>query len=134
MNAKTATLSAAVTQGALMIILAHLVSLNGEWSGCGIRIIRAVRSREDSEDACREMKALMTSARMENAEIKAIIAHDDFRTTLLANSKDASLTFLGFRIPTAEQAIDFQNQFAALLEGMPAAMLIHSTGEADLMS
>ncbi len=120
--------------GSLMVILAHLVSLNPEWSGCRIRIIRVVSNRHLFEGAHQELETLMNSARMESAEIKVIIAENDFSTTLHKHSGNASLVFLGFRFPDEESAPTFQQRFTRLLDNMPTTMLIHSTGEADLLS
>jgi amino acid transporter len=120
--------------GSLMVILAHLVSLNQEWSGCGIRILRVVSDQTYCQQARSELTSLMAAARMENANVAVIVAEQDFSATLHKHSADATLVFLGFRFPTLETASAFQERFSVLLDGMPTTMLVHSTGEADLMS
>lgn len=119
------------SNGSLVVILAYLISRNREWSGAQIRILRLVQNKVATATAQAELDELVRSARM---DAKTIIVKADkpFAEILKQYSSGTATVFLGFRIPGEEDAVVFQQGMAALLEGMPTTLLVHSTGEADL--
>jgi len=118
--------------GSLMVILAYLVSLNSDWTNTNIRILRMVRSKEEQKAAWDELRQLCEAARI-RADILVVVANSSFRETLHAYSSAATVVFLGFRIPQQPDAASFQQNMATLLKGLPTTILVHSTGEADVM-
>ncbi len=123
-----------MNNGSLMVILAYLMTLNAEWNSATIRILRVVREDSNVEEAEREMSGLMEAARMKTARVKVIVSDQPYPQILHENSHDATVVFLGFSIPEERYALRFQQWFGRLLEGLPTTLLIHSTGEADLIS
>jgi len=119
--------------GSLMVILAHLISLNPEWSGVKIRIIRVVNTVEERGDAHKELEQLIEAARMDVA-VETIIFDDSFPNMLRRYSGNATVIFLGLSIDANTDPIKFQEAYTALLLGMPTTIMIQSTGEADLLS
>lgn len=119
--------------GSLMVILAYLLSLNPEWSNSDIRVLRMVRDPEAAQSAYEELHALIEGARMK-AKVEVIGSMGPFRNTLKEHSADSTAVFLGFRIPPDEETEMFQARFSEILEGLPTTILVHSTGEADLLS
>jgi len=119
--------------GSLMVILAYLISLNGEWSGVRIRILRLVNSPEERSRAYGELKQLIEAARMD-ISIEVIFSEDSFPSLFRRHSATATAIFMGFQVDANTDALRFQNSFGTLLEGMPTTILIQSTGEADLLS
>ncbi len=119
--------------GSLMVILAYLISLNNEWSGSQIRILRIVKSDDLHDIAYNELKNLIDFARI-RATVEIICSPKDFHSILHEKSSDAQLIFLGFDIPTHIAIENFQNGTTKLLQGLPTTLLVSSTGEADLLS
>lgn len=119
--------------GSLMVILAYLLSINPEWSGSQIRILRAIRSNNNAEETRFELESLIENARIK-AIVKIIVSQMDFSSILKENSSDASIIFLGFDIPEPSGILAFQSSFDKMLNDMPTTMLISSTGDADLLS
>lgn len=120
--------------GSLMVILGYLLSLNSEWSGCTIRILRVVSNRGQVMYAESELKKMMDSARMSNTKIEIIVSEKKFPEILKETSVDSAVVFLGFEIPEVESTPQFQRGYSMLLESMPTTFLVNSTGEADLIS
>ena len=116
-----------------MVILAYLLSINPEWSGSQIRILRAIRSNNNAEETRFELESLIENARIK-AIVKIIVSQMDFSSILKENSSDASIIFLGFDIPEPSGILAFQSSFDKMLNDMPTTMLISSTGDADLLS
>ncbi len=119
--------------GSLMVLLAYLMSLNSEWSGCRIRILRVVREEHYYQRAHDALQKIMDAARMSDAEVNVIVSDQSFDTILQSHSNDATVVFMGFAVPELRMAEQFHRQLAQLLESLPTVLLIHSTGEADLM-
>jgi amino acid transporter len=120
--------------GSLMVILAYLISLNSQWSGCRIRILRVVAAESDYLPAYAELKSLMESARMSKAKIEIIVSADPFPEIFRRTSDRATAILLGFGIPEDNDAELFHRWFSSLLTDMPTTLMVHSTGEADLTS
>ncbi len=119
--------------GSLMVLLAYLMSLNSEWSGCRIRILRLIRDQRLNQRANDALKAIMEAARMGNAQVEVIVSDESFDKILQMHSRDATVIFMGFAVPELGDAANFHQQFSTLLASLPTVLLIHSTGEADLM-
>ena len=121
------------SNGSLMVILAYLLSLNRGWSGSTIRILRIIPDASEHTATHKELHTLIEASRM-NFSIKIIISKDPFPELLHTYSRDATAIFMGFNIPTPENAKTFHASYSRLLEGLPTTLLVHSTGEADLTS
>jgi hypothetical protein len=119
--------------GSLMVILAHLISLNSEWSDVKIRILRVVNSKDEVDSARKELEQLIEAARME-VDIETILSNDTFPNMLRRNSGLSTVVFLGFSADANTDPERFQEAYTGLLQGMPTTILIQSTGEADLLS
>ena len=116
-----------------MVILAYLLSINPEWSGSQIRILRAIRSNSNADETRFELESLIENARIK-AFVKIIVSQQNFSSILKEYSSDASIIFLGFDIPEPSESFSFQSSFDEMLKDMPTTMLISSTGDADLLS
>lgn len=119
--------------GSLMVILAHLVSLNADWSGCTIRILRLVDGPEHKDVAREELTTLVEAARM-SAEIEVIHSAKPFAAILHESSIGSTVVVMGFQIPEGHRAADWQRFYTGLTADMPTTLLVSSTGEADLLS
>jgi hypothetical protein len=121
------------SNGSLMVILAYLLSLNSPWTGTSIRILRVISEMSEHAPTHRELSTLIEAARMK-ITVKVIISREPFPSILHTHSRDATAIFMGFNLPTQENALTFHHSFSELLEGLPTTLLVHSTGEADLTS
>jgi len=119
--------------GSLMVILAHLITLNPEWSGVKIRILRIVNTVEEKDAAHKELEQLIEAARMDVA-VETIVSDDTFPNMLRRYSGNAAVIFLGLSIDANTDPLKFQEAYTTLLKGMPTTIMIQSTGEADLLS
>jgi uncharacterized glyoxalase superfamily protein PhnB len=119
--------------GSLMVILAYLLSLNSEWSGAKIRILRVVNTPDEMKSAREELEKLIEAARMDVA-VQTFLADDTFPNMLQKYSGNSTVVFLGFSADANTDPARFQEGFTDLLQGMPTTIMIQSTGEADLLS
>ena len=119
--------------GSLMVVLAHLLVTNHKWKQSKIRILRLTRSDQERAVAVEQMNHLVEAARIP-AEIDVLVSDRPFPEVLQAHSADATVVFLGFYTPTLKHAATFHDQYTSLLRGMPTTLLVHSSGEADLLA
>ena len=119
--------------GSLMVILAHLIMLDRDWGHTRLRLLRQVRSDVEVAGAQAELTRIAEEARIV-ADIAAPVSDRPFAEVLREHSADATLLVLGLnRVDEAVQEGFYQNT-EALLDGMPTALLICSSGEPDLMA
>ena len=118
--------------GYLMLILTHLLTGNWEWARGTARVLRMVDNEAGSEPARQALEELVDQARIE-ADVEIVASEGPFRDALRANSVDADLILMGFRIPEDPDAPLFAPGFEGWMGGMPPVLLVCSTGEADPM-
>jgi len=116
--------------GALMLLLAHLLSQTPEWNNRRIRLLRAVPDEDRVEPARRKLETLIRDARI--AAEPVVVRSTSFADALYAQSGASSLVFLGFRTPDKGEERAFMKRFRALMKGLPDVILVHSEGSAKL--
>jgi len=121
--------------GYLMLLIAHLLTLNWEWSHARIRLLRLLRDEAGRQPSEKALQALVDAARV-NAEATILVSEDPFPKVLERHSADASLVILGFKIPEArdEDAYRFQMHFERVLSGLPTTLLVCSSGQEDVLA
>ena len=119
--------------GSLMLILAHLLTRNWEWSRSSIRVLRVVPTEDERGPGETNMRDLVEAARI-TADVKVIVSRDAFRDVFQRTSRDAAVAFVGFHPAAEDQAEAFYTDFQALTKEMPTLILVSSSGEADLLA
>ncbi len=119
--------------GPLMVLMAHLLVHNWEWSGTRIVLKRAVSDATQLDDARNELLHLANEARV-NAEVEIVVAGNSFADTLQLNSLDADCVFLGFELPSRGEEEQWLQSFNSMLARMPTTLLVHSADGKDYLS
>lgn len=83
--------------GALMLLLAYLLTKNDEWRNRPIRLLRVIPSEAGRAEVLRHLSELIGAFRIEAAPV--VIVAEDFQKTIQRESRFAALTFLGFQAP-----------------------------------
>ncbi|MCA9565493.1 MAG: hypothetical protein KC561_18475, partial [Myxococcales bacterium] len=121
--------------GSLMVLLTHLLKSNSAWADVTVRVLRSVPDEEQRAEAERELNTLVEAARI-HAEVAVKVSKEPFGELLKRESVGASLVLLGFQ-PQGEsddEKRDFHARYSQMLEGLPTTLLVHSSGEADLLA
>jgi len=119
--------------GSLMLILAYLLTLNGEWTHARIRILRVVEKEAGRKLATQALQELCNGARI-SADVEVVVSEKPFGEILREHSLDAAVVFLGFQVPDEGDMQAFPRRYTALAEGLPTTLLVYSSGEADVMT
>ena len=113
--------------GQLLIILAHLLTQNWEWSNSELRIIRVVEDEAGVEPATKALEELLDKARVDARAVTLVRGHRSFKEVLTEQSSWADCVFLGFELPDESQEEDWYQRFSNLLENMPPCILVNSS-------
>lgn len=118
--------------GSLMVILAYLLTRNWSWSRARIRLLKMLDDNETADQAREQLESLIEAARLD-ADFK-VVEHGDFKQLLKEHSSDADVVFLGFSPPDDDRADGWHATYANFVEDLPTALIVCSSGAADLLS
>jgi amino acid transporter len=119
--------------GSLMILMAHLLTLNWEWSRAKVRVLRLIQDEAGRQPSREALEELVNHARLDGS-VDLIVSEDPFPKVLERHSADASVVILGFKVPEEreEEAFRFQMYFERMISPLPTTLLVSSSGEADV--
>ncbi|MFH1136559.1 MAG: amino acid permease [Pseudomonadota bacterium] len=117
--------------GNLMVLLAHLITLNDRWRDARIRVLRMVPNEAGREPATLALKDLLKTARLK-AEALVLLCDQPFHELIRSSSHDASVVLIGFNVPGEAEANDFQQKFERYMTGLPTTLLVSAQGDVDL--
>ncbi len=119
----------------LMILLAHLLSLNSEWRDCEIRLNMCIKDISGQEQAHQNLTKFLDEVR-----IKAyanIIPYDPDHTSIwqiiISHSAQADLVILGIGLPEEGKEKEFMARMDDLIQKLPTTLLVKSMEEIRLI-
>jgi hypothetical protein len=121
-----------MANGSLMMILLHLMLQNPEWKGAKIRLIRLARWETEREQGLKDLHEIAKAARID-ADIHVPVSDQSFYELFREESHNATMVTLGFLPPAVSDGEQFFDRMEALLQDMPPAILVNSSGQADLL-
>ncbi|MBW2471175.1 MAG: hypothetical protein JRE18_03755, partial [Deltaproteobacteria bacterium] len=119
--------------GALMLLLAFLISENWEWTNTTIRILRVVDNEAGREPAEKDLQELINLARVE-CQINIVVSEESFVRVLHENSADSTCVILGFELPPKDKEAEWHACYRSFVDGMPTMILVNSLGGEDLFA
>ncbi|MFO8073583.1 MAG: amino acid permease [Polyangia bacterium] len=118
--------------GSLMALLAYLLTLDRNWSGANIRVMRVVSSDEEEREARINLGKLRDLTRI-RARIEVIRTSDPPAEVIAAKSGQvADIVLLGMNAESGEETRLYLQQALPLLEQLPSTLMVWSNGEADV--
>ena len=119
--------------GALMLLLAFLISENWEWVNAKIRILRVVENEAGLAQAESALKKLLDLARVEG-DVEVVLEEESFSRVLHKYSIDATCVILGFELPEKADEAEWHACYRSFVDGMPTTILVNSLGGEDLFA
>jgi len=119
--------------GALMLLLAFLISENWEWANTKIRILRVVENEVGKEPAANALLELLSLARVAG-EVRIVVSAESFSRNLHEHSADAACVILGFELPETIDEAEWHACYRSFIDGMPTMILVNSLGGEDMFA
>jgi solute carrier family 12 (potassium/chloride transporter), member 4/6 len=115
--------------GDLLVLLAHLLSLDAGWRDATISIKSIASSDMVAERTERTLRAMIGAARVA-ASSEVILKQDDvsIQELITERSADADVVFLGLRSIEPEEAERYVERLANLTSGLGTVILVRSAG------
>jgi amino acid transporter len=119
--------------GALMLLLAHLLHRNERWRGNPIRVLRVVENAQAEAEVKQHLIELGTSSRID-LEPKVIVSNESAAKVIQTASADAALVLLGFQTPDPGEEVGLYQRMEVIAGNLPRVLLIDSAGGMTLES
>jgi amino acid transporter len=118
------------SNGDLMLLLAHLLSLNNEWKNAKIIIHTIILVEEDREFMLENLQEMISEVRIK-AEPKVIIKPKEKSVTEIINenSAKANLVFMGLNIPQDGEEESYVERLEELSEGLKTTVFVRNGEE-----
>jgi len=115
--------------GDMLLLFAHLLSLNPEWRGAEISVKSVASGGNPSTWTEERLRELLERSRID-AEPEVIEAPDDtpVQRVIHERSHDADIVFLGLRDPPDDEIADYAARLQELVTGLPTVILVRAAG------
>ena len=116
--------------GDMMLLLAHLLKLNPEWSDARIVVRSIARSDEEREFQEEGLRTMLQEVRIEaDADIITKPDSQSIAETIQENSKGASIVFLGMQDPAPGTEAEYAARLEELASGLPTTVFVRNASE-----
>jgi len=113
----------------LMLLLAYLIKRNADWEESTIRVLIGPEASEEDGDSYEGIKQMLDDVRIE-AQIEVTKKREV--ETIAANSKDASLVFIPFRLRGDRMVGFLHESVEELLDRLSVAVLVLAAEDIEL--
>ena len=116
--------------GDMLVLFAHLLSLNPTWRSAHI-VINSIATSEMMCDVNQELLAQLTSAARIDATINVILKPHDATVAdvIYQGSRNADVVLLGLRGTAPGEEDAYTRRMAHLVEGLPTVLFVRNAGE-----
>ena len=118
--------------GALMLLLAHLLTKNAPWRGRTIRLMRMITSEAGQEEVQLHLTELAQKSRIK--AVPKVVVATEIAATIQSESADAALVILGFEAPEENGEAEFYSRMEEISGDLRRVAFVKSHGEAALES
>ncbi|OHD49219.1 MAG: hypothetical protein A2096_08880, partial [Spirochaetes bacterium GWF1_41_5] len=121
--------------GALMLMLAYVISCSSDWHNCRIRVLRIIEKPEGIKAARQNMMQLINNLRI-RAEAE-VFPRDQSAGSMdiqiASISSTADLTILGMSDPFSEDKTVFDNRIFSFTHALGQVMMIRASGQEPVL-
>lgn len=113
--------------GALMLLLAHLLHQNTEWRSNRIRLLRVVEKEEGRQEVYTHLLELAASARID-CDVHVVVSTASPQEVIQSESSQAAIVLMGFQTPSAGAELELFQRMEQLTEHLPRVLFVESAG------
>ena len=117
------------SNGDMLLLFAHLVSMNPEWSGAKIVVKSVTTSQMTYEQSVTSLAELLERARIP-AETKVFQRpqNETIQQVIQRESHDADVVFMGLREPSHGREAEYVARLGELIGDLPTVVLVRAAG------
>ena len=116
--------------GGLMLLLAHLMSLNSQWRGHEIRLIRIIPKAAGRAEVEKHLHDLCDSSRIIATPL--VVVHEDAIAAIHQTSLSAAEVYLGFQPPAEGTEAGFYASMERWVGPLQRVVFVCSAGGMEL--
>lgn len=116
--------------GPLLLLLAHLMSLNTQWRGHEIRLIRVIPNEAGRDEVLKHLHDLCDSSRITATPL--VVVNEDAISAIQSTSRNAAEVYLGFAPPAEGRESDFYDSMEQWAGSLQRVVLVCSAGGMEL--
>jgi hypothetical protein len=116
--------------GDMLVLFAHLLSLNPTWRNAHI-VINSIATSEMIYDVNKELLEQLTSAARIDAKINVILKPENVAVAdvIYEGSRNADVVLLGLRGTEPGEELAYTRRMATLVDGLPTVLFVRNAGE-----
>ena len=115
--------------GDLMLLLAHLMTLNSDWRGSRVFLRTIVGPKDDAEAMSERLRLLIRDMRINAGEDVIVSASGNtFAQTMRQESRDTDVVFLGLKMPAEDEVEEYAQTLLDLATGPVSYIFVRNTG------
>jgi amino acid transporter len=116
--------------GDLMLLLAHLLTMNPEWSAARVVVHSIARTEEERQIQSDGLKALLSEVRINaDTEIISMPEGKSIAEVIREQSRGADLVFLGLNDPEPDSVAEYARRMEQLAEGLGPTVFVRNASE-----
>ncbi len=119
--------------GALMLLMAHLLHRNPPWRANPIRVLRVVENEEAIDEVHKHLIELGASSRIQ-FQSEVICDKGPPGEIIRSTSRNAALVLLGFQTPDEGEELELFRRMEEIAGDLPRVLLVDSAGGMELES
>ena len=119
--------------GALMLLLAHLLHCNGEWRNNKIRMLRVVENEQAKPEIEAHIAELGAASRI-SIQPEVIVSKERAEVVIQRASASASLVLFGFQTPKEGKELELYRRMESIAGDLPRVLFVASAGGMALES
>jgi len=115
--------------GDLMLLLAHLLTLNSDWSDSHIFLRTMIQRQDAYESMSEKLRLLIRETRIRaDADVIVKAAENSFAETMHQESKNTDVVFLGLKMPEDDEVEGYAQTLLELAVGPATYIMVRNAG------
>lgn len=114
--------------GDMLLLLAHLLSLDREWRGCRINIKSIARDEREKQETESGLARMITEIRIKaETEVCLLEEGQSISDLIKESSVDAEVVFMGLAEPREGEELDYARRMLKLVPDLPNVVLVKNS-------